>query len=192
MKVIVPIGVDCGIAEFCKKNNLRNFSLPFDWTVTYNGVSKCIEDEFNNFIPSEDRFNIYDMYFCHDFTSDTFANDIIKYDRRNQRLINILKTSNDEIIFFRKGHAYHHHTEHNEKYKNITSDIEDAEKLNCIISTKYPNLNYKIIVVLVCGVCFDSTITYKNTTDKIEIHNIATPKVDDALFEKCVRSIFNI
>ena len=48
--MIIPIGVDCGMANFCKKYNLRNASLPIDWTVSYNGVSKCIEDDFKNFI----------------------------------------------------------------------------------------------------------------------------------------------
>ena len=50
-KIIVPIGLDCGIASVLKKYNLRNFSLPFDWTVTYNGVSDIIKDNFRNFLP---------------------------------------------------------------------------------------------------------------------------------------------
>ena len=48
--MIIPIGVDCGMANFIKKYNLRNMSFPFDWTVTYNGVSKCIDDNFKFFI----------------------------------------------------------------------------------------------------------------------------------------------
>ena len=44
--MIIPIGVDCGMAEFCKKYNLRTRSFPFDWIVSYNGVSKCIENNF--------------------------------------------------------------------------------------------------------------------------------------------------
>jgi hypothetical protein len=69
--IIIPIGVDCGIADFLKKYNLRTVSLPFDWAVSYNGVSKCIEDDFKYFTePLTNRINIYDIYFHHDFHHD--------------------------------------------------------------------------------------------------------------------------
>jgi len=187
--MIVPIGVDCGMANFCKKHNLRYTSFPFDWNVTYNGVSECINDNFNNFIPNEyERINAYDIFFLHDF-ENTYHEDVIKYKRRIQRLQNILETT-EEIIFCRKGHSPHHHYEHNEKYSNIKSDIKDAEDLDRILSNKYPNLNYKIIVILVCEKCFDSNKIYKSNSDKIEIHNISSPVVDDAKFEKCANEIF--
>lgn len=38
--MIIPIGVDCAMADFTKKYNLRNASYPFDWLVTYNGVNE--------------------------------------------------------------------------------------------------------------------------------------------------------
>ena len=43
------------------------------------------------------------------------------------------------------------HDEHNGKYSNITNDIDDAEKLNTILSNKYPQLKYKIIVIWFVG-----------------------------------------
>jgi hypothetical protein len=192
--MIIPIGVDCGMAEFCQKYNLRNISLPFDWNVTYNGVSKCIDDKFKLFIePLNNRCNEYDIYFHHDFKNNKLLNqDKEKYIRRCQRLINILETSSEDIIFCRKGHACHHHDEHNGKYSNITNDIDDAEKLNTILSNKYPQLKYKIIVILVCGKCFNSIHTYKTNSSKIEIYNIATPKAEDAIFEKLCRNIFKV
>jgi hypothetical protein len=76
--MIIPIGVDCGMAEFFKKYNLRGLSLPFNWTVTYNGVSNCIDNNFNNFIESLDtkRINMYDIYFHHDFNNiNTYDDD---------------------------------------------------------------------------------------------------------------------
>lgn len=184
--IIVPIGVDCGIAGICKKYNLRNFSLPFDWIMTYNGVYKCIKDDFKSFIPEINKtLNDYDMLFVHDFQKNNFNEDKIKYHRRIQRLINILETTNETVIFCRKGHAFHNHSEND----NIINDIEDAEKLNVIIQNKYPNLNYKIIVFLICGTCFDPNKTYQSKSDKIEIHNIATPEVNNILFEKTLLTI---
>jgi hypothetical protein len=191
--MIIPIGVDCGMAMFCKKYNLRNLSFPFDWVVSYNGVSNCIDDNFTYFIPQiNEKLNNYDMFFTHDFAIDTFSEDKIKYTRRYNRFINILKTSKENIIFCRKGHAGHLHNEHNGKYCNITSDISDAENLDAVISNKYPELNYKIIVILVCGKCFDANKIYKSQSDKIEIYNIATPQADDELFENCARNIFKV
>ena len=58
-----------------------------------------------------------------------------------------------------------------------------------IFLKKYPDLNYKIIVILVCGKCYNNTTIYKTNSDKIEIHNIATPQVEDALFEEYCRTI---
>lgn len=187
--MIIPIGVDCGMATFCKKYNLRNISFPFDWIVSYNGVSNCIDDNFTYFVPQiNEKLNNYDMFFTHDFAIETFNEDKIKYTRRYNRFINILKTSKENIIFCRKGHACHLHNEHG----NIISDIADAENLDAVISNKYPELNYKIIVILVCGKCFDANKTYKSKSDKIEIYNIATPQADDELFENCARNIFKV
>lgn len=192
--IFIPIGVDCGMAQFFKNYNLRYVSFPFDWTVTYNGVSKCIEDDCKFFTePLNDKFNLYDIYFCHDFDkNENFNEDKEKYFRRCQRLINILETSNEEIIFCRKGHAFHHHYEHNEKYSNIISDIDDAEKLDTILLNKYPQLKYKIIVILVCGKCFNPLNSYKPKSDRIEIYNISTPQVEDMIFENCCRNIFKV
>ena len=192
--MIIPIGIDCGMANFFKKYNLRNVSLPFDWNVTYNGVSKCIDDNFKLFTePLNKRINEYDIYFHHEFSNnELFKEDTEKYLRRCQRLINLLETSSEDIIFCRKGHAPHHHCEHNGKYSNIANDLDDVEKLNVILSTKYPQLKYKIIVILVCGKCFDSNHTYKSDSDKIEIYNISTPKVEDTIFENLCCDIFKV
>jgi hypothetical protein len=191
--MIIPIGVDCGIADFCKKYNLRTASFPFDWTVSYNGVSKCIEDDFKSFIPSlNERINKYDIYFHHDFINPPFEEDTNKYIRRYERMMDILENTKEEVIFCRKGHAFHHHHEHNQKYNNITSDIEDSENLNKVLSSKYPYLNYKIVVILVCAQCFNPSTIYTSNSEKIEIYNIASPYADATLFENCARTIFKV
>jgi acetone carboxylase gamma subunit len=210
--MIIPIGVDCGMAGFLKENNLRTLSFPFDWNVTYNGVSKCIDDNFRFFTePLNNKINKYDTFFYHDFEDINLNTDKEKYIRRCLRFMNILETSNEEIIFCRKGHAAHNHYEHNGKYSNIISDIDDAEKLDIILQNKYPQLKYKIIVILICGTCFtplgienaqSSTFTpacetgvlnykmCKSNSDKIEIYNIATPQVDNIIFENLCSKIF--
>lgn len=192
--MIVPIGVDCGMAEFLQKYKLRSSSFPFDWTVTYNGVSSCIDDDFKLFTqPLDKRINKYDMYFHHDFVNPTLlSQDTEKYTRRYNRLLDILKSGSEEVIFCRKGHASHLHKEHNGKYTHITSDLDDAEKLDTVLQTKYPKLTYKIIVILVCGDCFDPSQVYKSESSRIEIHNIASAQADDARFNKLCRTIFKV
>ena len=154
--IFVSIGIDCDVANFLNKYNLRKMSLPFDWNVPYNGVSKCIDCNFEKFTDPIDknRINEHDVYFHHDFEKVNDEESIIadkeKYLRRCDRLINIFKNneiSKEYIIFIRKGHMCYHHEEQNGKYKNITDDYEDAEKLNKILSNKYPFLKYKIILL---------------------------------------------
>lgn len=62
--IIIPIGIDCGVSGLCRKYNLRNEAFPFDWNVSYNGVSECIENEFINFTePLINKTNIYNIFF---------------------------------------------------------------------------------------------------------------------------------
>ena len=191
--MIISIGVDCGVSEILKKYNLRSFSFPFDWVVPYNGISACIADNFESFIPDRNsRINKHDIYFHHDFNTDTFDQDKIKYTRRCERLLTLLKTTKEQVIFCRRGHACHHHNEHSGRYSTIRSDIDDAEKLHIVLANKYSHLNYKILVFIVCGKCFDATKIYTSTSDKIELYNIVSPSADHDMFERSFCKVMDI
>ena len=186
--IYIPIGIDCGNAKFLRKHNLRKFALPFDWTITYSGISSIIENNFENLIPlTNENFNAkYNVSFVH----NDFPNDNDKIMRRINRFKNLLETSQEELIFIRKGHSPHHHDEVSFKIK---SDIEDAEDLDNFLQKKYPNLKYKIIVILVCGKCFDLNKNYsENNFKNMIVHNIATPIVDDTKYENLCLNIFNL
>lgn len=179
--MIISLGTDCIVSMFCDKYKLRKMSLPFDWCVSYNGVSKCFEDDFKHFIDTidKDRINKYDIYFHHDYKDkNTYGQDNEKYIRRCNRLQEILKTTEEEIIFVRSGHSCHHHHEHFGKYKTIASDIEDIESLDTIISTKYPKLKYRMVIFLSCETCFVPNIKYESKKKNIEIHNIVSKSFD--------------
>lgn len=182
--MFISIGVDCGMADFLKKNNLRKFSCPFDWVVSYDGISECIDDNFKNFIPKNNtKTNSYGICLLH---YEFITEEDITYTRRINRLIDFLENTEEEVIFCRKGHAYHNHSEH-----NCINDIDIAEKLDLVLRKKYPNLKYKIIVILVCGVCFDSNKEYTSSvSEKINIYNIATPEVDNTKFENFAHNLF--
>lgn len=184
--IILPIGVDCGNAEFLKKNNIRNFALPFDWVVTYNGVSNIIANDFYNFIPNnyENYNNIYSISFPH----NKFPDDNEKIVRRINRFKNILETTNEKIFFLRKGHGAHNHGEHNNNI--LKNEITDAEDLDNILKEKYPNLNYEIIVILICGNCFNMEKIYTSSSKNIKIYNISMTIIDDKIFNDLCSSLF--
>jgi len=196
--LFVSIGIDCDVANFLSKYNLRKASLPFDWNVSYNGVSKCIENDFKNFTEplSADRINEDDIYFHHDFldtvsvatsvATTTPSPDHDKYHRRCLRLLNMFETSEktgEYILFIRKGHLCYHHEEQKGKYKNITCDVEDAKRLSGILRSKYPLLKYKIIVVLGCTKC--GTIDDVKDDETVSVYN----NVNGGSFEECMLNI---
>jgi hypothetical protein len=199
--IFVPIGIDCDVANFLNKYNLRKASLPFDWNVSYNGVSKCIDSDFKNFTEplSVNRINDDDVYFHHDFLNEAMTPaDSDKYSRRCERLLDILKENNcggssgEQILFIRKGHLCYHHEEQNGKYANITDDYEDAKRLNGVLRTKYTHLKYKIILLQGCTKCFKKdTVCIDDTANNIEIYNNVCDAGEDRnrLFEECLLNV---
>ena len=71
--MFISIGVDCGPAILLANNNLRHLSLPFDYIVTYNGISDIIINNFNNYLPSDT--NLYNKEYCIYFMHNNFPND---------------------------------------------------------------------------------------------------------------------
>jgi hypothetical protein len=203
--LFVSIGIDCDVANFLNKYNLRKASLPFDWNVSYNGVSKCIENDFNNFTKplSADRINEDDIYFHHDFldiaaVAAALSPDHDKYHRRCERLLNLFKTAEttgEFVLFIRKGHLCYHHEEQKGKYKNIMCDVEDAKRLSGILRSKYPLLKYKIIVVLGCTKC--GVKDADNNDDTLSLLSLLSPvsavsvynNVNGGTFEECMLNI---
>ena len=195
--LFVSIGIDCDVANFLNKYNLRKASLPFDWNVSYNGVSKCIENDFNNFTKplSVDRINETDIYFHHDFldiaATAATSPDHDKYHRRCRRLLNLFETAEttgEFVLFIRKGHLCYHHEEQKGKYKNITCDVEDAKRLSGILRSKYPLLKYKIIVVFGCTKCGVKDTDNDETLSplsQVSVYN----NVNGGTFEECMLNI---
>lgn len=186
--IILPIGSDCGVAELLKKYNIRTMSHPFDWMVTYTGISKIIKDDFVGFIPENGKgpFNpIYDMWMTH----YEFPNDTEKMERRIQRFRELLQGT-EELVFLRKGHWQSHHAECNRYQTNQVvnmDDIVESENLDTILHEKYPQLKYTIIVLLICGDCYNPEKTYLAKTPNVIIHNIAmTVGANEPIEQKCV------
>lgn len=146
--IIIPIGVDCTIAGFIKQDNLRYFSLPFDWCVTYNGVSNIINNKFQDFLPKDNNLNCKSSHTF--FMHNRFPSDMDKMNRRIKRFLELLDSDN-ELLFIRKSHSPRHHNESQTKGFDLKDDISDMEQLYIYLKNNYPNLKFKIILFLVCG-----------------------------------------
>ena len=171
--MFISLGVDCGTATVFKSLNIRKVSLPFDWVVTYEGVTDIIANDFNGYLPilNNDCYEKMDKNNGVLFLHDKFPEDIEKIKRRIQRFKSLIESNNEKLIFVRKSHGEHHHREHN----NIVDDIDDAINLDTLLKNKYPLLEYEINVILICDICFTNNKKDYNISENIKIHNIARP-----------------
>lgn len=150
----IPIGIDCDVAFMCKEFKMRNYAYPFDHIVTYDGITKILENNFKNFIPeiNHDTINnhIFDNNYNTKFIHDNFLleENKNKYKRRIDRFLKILN-DNKKIIFIKKGHSIHHHNE----LENIVNEYEEVKKLNEYLKKTYKNLDYEIVIILLCKKC---------------------------------------
>lgn len=185
--LIIPLGVDCQITFLLRDNFIRNASWPFDWTVTYNGVSDIIKNKFVGYLPTvpsvpgnEQTKVSSNTYFMH----NTFPSDTEQMTRRIERFLELLNTSSDELILFmRRGHSHHHHKEAKDFCVSIKDDLQDMEELYDYLQNVYPNLKFKIILVLVCGECYDPNKQYTSKYQNLHIYNIAHTGRDDDKFK---------
>ena len=46
--IFISLGSDCTVANFLRDSDKRNFALPFDWMVTYNGVCDIIQNNLKD------------------------------------------------------------------------------------------------------------------------------------------------
>jgi len=162
-RIFIPIGTDCGIAAALNNYKLRLFSLPFDWVVTYNGVTDIIVNKFAGYLFPDKQSNIS----CHTkFVHNTFPNDYETMNRRINRFMELLKNEEKELIFIRKGHYIHHHQEAEKNYCILKNDLQDSYDLDKNLKTTYPKLK-----------CFqyNEKVSLRNLSipSNIEIYNIA-------------------
>lgn len=194
-KIGISLGGSCNPAgqlrdSIARYYGIRDQAYPFDWLISpFEAVYKCLEEDFKNFL-NPDCLQIYQhqgpgwtgvlntcygLKFIHDFPTNnhpiawseddmafdgavipSFLNQLAvvkeKYDRRIKRFRDALN-SNNEIIFIRS-----------------MATKEQAIRLYNLIKSKYPNLNFTLIVA-------DSTQEIMQPWDIPGIKNIYVPDV---------------
>ena len=189
--MIIPIGIDCQVADILRKYKLRKFAFPFDWVVTYKGVSNIFKNNFNNYLPKNDGILILDKESGILFVHNLFPKDNDKLTKRINRLNNILETTKDKVTFIKKGHTGHQHDEHDGFFDKI-DDINDVIQLDKFLKNKYPKLKFEIILALKCGKCYKKDLEYKVKSKNIKIYNIAANYDNKADFERLIKKIYNL
>lgn len=197
--VYIPIGIDCDVATMCKEINIREAAFPFDHIVTYEGITDILKNNFNNFLPNSKTYNLssssilnrqYGVRFMHD--NFLKQSDIDKYKRRIERFFNILKTEKKKVIFIKKGHSLHHHSEY-----NIPNEYNELKELDDYLQQTYKELDYKIVLILLCKTC-NCSFMKDNDRKNIDVYLYNDIPITDNQFQNIIitksyyRDIFNI
>lgn len=193
-RVFIPIGVDCGAASYLRHTGRRTASFPFDWLVTYRGVATCLQEGFQRFLPvNHDGINAYDMYFMHDYTSRDGAPEPVtdaKFHRRCERVMQLLQSCNQQVIFWRKSHMAHHHVEQQGKYcDSLSGEIENAELLSKWLRSTFPALDYRILLTLNCTRCFPPGRKYHCSDPHVLISTTADQEAWAEAFESLLTKV---
>jgi hypothetical protein len=146
----IPFGHRCTSALACKYANIRNFSLPFDWTIPLfpNKIQKVLENNFKDFIPDvynpdmDGRFyNKYGISLSH-FNPD-FTNGVDEYTRRIARFNDIINQSKKiYFVYINEDYLYDNSYRENEFNDTIFNEMLELEQF---IKEKYVNIDYNIL-----------------------------------------------
>lgn len=143
---VIPFGHRCTSALACKLANLRQCSLPFDWTIPLfpNKIKKVLESNFDNFIP-----NVHNNIFTnkYDITLKHFNSDINKgiseYIRRIQRFNNIIRSNKHlYFIYINEDYLYDTNYRDDEFNDNIFNEMLDLEKY---LKENFVNMKFNIL-----------------------------------------------
>lgn len=143
--VAIPFGHRCTSALACKYANVRNFSLPFDWSIPLfpNKIIKVLENNFEDFIP-----DVYNGIFHNKYGFDlahfnpNIDKGVEEYKKRIDRFIDILNQPKKiYFVYINEDYLYDNSYRQDEFNNNIFNEMLELEKF---IKDKY-NVNYNIL-----------------------------------------------
>lgn len=144
--VIIPFGHRCSSALACKYANIRNFSLPFDWTYPLfpNKIVKVLENNFIDFIPDVHNgifHNKYDFLLAH--FNPNINDGVEEYKKRIDRFIDIINQPKKiYFVYINEDYLYNNSYRENEFNDKIFNEMLELEKF---ITNKYINIDYNIL-----------------------------------------------
>ena len=187
MATVIPIGIDCGVAMFLRDEGMRGASFPFDWAVSYSGVSECVRNDFAGLLPAEQRDagdegdegspppSAAGVHFVH----NRFPQDTSTLRRRVQRFRDALSGQLGPLAFIRKGHLCFHHEEAAALGVRLCDDVADSEALAAVLAKRYPLLPFRVEVLVMCRRCYAPGQVVTPTAARVYVHNIVLPDGSD-------------
>jgi len=142
----IPFGQRCTSALACKYANVRNFSLPFDWTIPLfpSKIKKVLEYDFYGFIPDvhNNHFdNIYDIGLAH-FNPD-IEKGVNEYKRRIDRFNYIMNDNKKKyFVYINEDYLYDDNYRNDHFNDTIFNEMLDLEEF---LKEKYINIDYTIL-----------------------------------------------
>lgn len=177
--LVIPIGIDCGLSMFLRDRNMRFLSFPFDWVVSYKGVAECVSNDFAGFLPEPGACAPPSAAGIH-FVHHQFPRDTEKMQRRIQRFKDALSGQMGAVVFIRKGHLNFHHAEAAELGQPLCDDVADAEAFATLLLERYPQLEFRVEVLLMCNRCHTPGQRTAVSAPRVTVYNIVLPDGRDA------------
>ena len=142
----IPFGHRCTSALACKFANVRNFSLPFDWTVPLfpNKIQNVLENNFEDFIPDVYNGifdNKYDFSLAH--FNENINDGVEEYKRRIDRFNDIMNQPKTKyFVYINEDFFYDNNYRKDEFNDNVFNFMLELEKF---LQQKYVNIDYNIL-----------------------------------------------
>ena len=164
----ISLGNVCYSAEWGVQNNFRKKknegynTCPFDLMVSnYDGIVKCIKEDFANFCNTNylilNNNELYNTYYgfgfnhespyhaniyltenwpegAYHFTNNNFVHFVTRYNKRIQSFRNYLNDPNNYIVFIIQ-------------FKTHLPPSDDLNSLRSVLLEKYPKLKYEIKIL---------------------------------------------
>lgn len=144
--VVIPFGHRCTSALACKYANIRNFSLPFDWSFPLfpNKIQKVLENNFNDFIPDVHNGVFRNKYgFSLEHFNPNINNGVEEYKRRIDRFIDIINQPKKiYFVYINEDYLYNNSYREDEFNNNIFNEMLEVENF---IKDRYINIDYNIL-----------------------------------------------
>lgn len=143
---VIPLGHRCSSALACKFANIRNFSLPFDWTIPSfpRKIQKILENNFDDFVPDVYNgifHNKYGVELAH--FNPNIDNGVKAYKRRIDRFIDIInKSKKIYFVYINEDYLYDNSYRQDEFNDNIFNEMLEFEKF---IKDRYINIDYNVL-----------------------------------------------
>lgn len=167
-KIYVSLGADCGGAGALREVGKKTFSFPFDWLVCFHSPHLAFQNDFSGFMddsvlwgPGEFNYQYNIRFFHRELIKDYDAT----IQRRVDRLLDLLRSSDKEIVFLRRSHDQKHHSEMQRCGISAPFEIDEVQDmmtLRDVLISKYPKLKFRINLFLQCPFCNKGQQNYED------------------------------